>query len=459
MRRMTALLVACVLGWIAMGSMAWGNECHPAAPIGIKLNTGQQVKLTSGQYITTFTILSVDTLSLAEQKGLMIGDQVFAIEGEFARAYQGSGYHSTADLIAEIHKSAGHKITMFYFHPDDPQPRQVTLIVPLSPCGKQQWWYTQLWQTRDPLSRMASTLGEESEEDYERHEQTGTKDAAAQFRDLVRRLPDCTNSPFQTGNVRGCQDLEKTMEMLNSELIAIADNHQSLLATHSQMRTALRSEMRTIKEDIEQLRSDLDFNRGSPVTMETVSDLFQSIRETLDTLSKKVGAWEKDRVIRQRETREKLDHWHVQFNKARTALTRLQSEARVYTRRKQEEAQNVARQQAKDKFRELLARHQAEDLTRSLVKRLSITKNPYAYQNKNVYLDGMYLKNLSPTAAIVAISPAFDSTYIIQMDTARNLAETLDTVRCVMKVLDTVMIQQGVIMREIPHVEEVECLE
>jgi len=484
MRRMGLLLVGCVLIWMVLGSVAWGEECQPAAPIGIRLNTGQQVELTDGRYITTFTILSVVSQSLAQQKGLTAGDKIFAIEGAFAKAYRGSGYHSTADLITEIQASAGYPIVISYFHPSDPQPRQVTLTVPLSLCGKRERLSTQLGRVQDSLSRMATILGPGSEADYQQREQADINDATAQFMVLFRQLPNCNTPPFKTGEIQGCQETEQIMDALDTERMAIADHHQSLLAANSHMRTALVDETEAMRADIKQLRHDLDLSRGSPAMMKTITDRLKGIPEAQESLSQEVVAWEQKRVVRQRETGTRLNQWQGQFMNARAALTKLQSKVQAYARKKQEEEQlrvrqlaeehakerrarqrqreereQEAREQAKEKFKEFLARHQAEDLTRSLVKRLSVTKNPYAYQNKNIYLDGMYVKNIGPTEAIVAISPAFDSTYIIQMDTARNLAANLDTVRCVMKVLGTVTIKQGLTTREIPHLEEVECLE
>lgn len=109
-----------------------------------------------------------------------------------------------------------------------------------------------------------------------------------------------------------------------------------------------------------------------------------------------------------------------------------------------------------------LARHHAADLSEP-TKSVAFHNNPFAYQGQHVFLSGGYHKNIGRREAIVAIAPSQEPTdYIVQWDTARNLAELAVSgspfVRCVVKVLGTARVIQGIIEREIPHVQEVECL-
>jgi len=107
----------------------------------------------------------------------------------------------------------------------------------------------------------------------------------------------------------------------------------------------------------------------------------------------------------------------------------------------------------------LLHKHNAQDFS-SLSDALRLYQNPLAYQGKLLYLQGAYHRNIGRTEAIVAILPDRDpSTYVVQWDTIRNLAgEPTPTVRCVVRVLGTTVIHQGLIKREIPSVKEIECL-
>ena len=110
----------------------------------------------------------------------------------------------------------------------------------------------------------------------------------------------------------------------------------------------------------------------------------------------------------------------------------------------------------------LLERHHAINMS-TLNDGLVFYKNPFAYENKLIFLGGAYQKHIGPDQAIVSILPARDATtYAVQWDTRRNLAELAvkgkPFIRCVVKVLGTVSVQQGLVARDIPHVREVECL-
>ena len=82
-----------------------------------------------------------------------------------------------------------------------------------------------------------------------------------------------------------------------------------------------------------------------------------------------------------------------------------------------------------------------------------LSVNPFSYQGKRVFLSGQYHKNISRHKAIVTILPD-----IVVWQTSRNLADGSPFVRCVVKVLGTTYVLQGGLEREVPHVQEIECL-
>lgn len=124
---------------------------------------------------------------------------------------------------------------------------------------------------------------------------------------------------------------------------------------------------------------------------------------------------------------------------------------------------SAAKVEQEQRLAVFLARHHAVDLS-DTPRAYAFLKNPFAYQGKQVLLYGGYKQHIGPHQAIITIVPeALATPNFVQWDTARNLAERAVSgspfVRCVVKVLGTVRIQQGLIEREIPHVKEVECLE
>jgi len=130
---------------------------------------------------------------------------------------------------------------------------------------------------------------------------------------------------------------------------------------------------------------------------------------------------------------------------------------------KAEEAQRQ-RQAAEYETRvqELLKRHKAIDLS-DMRKAIALLKNPFAYQGQHVFLSGGYNKHIGPGQAIINLVPAaFTNPNYVQWDTQRNLAELAVSgkpyVQCIVKVLGTVSVIEGLVEMEIPHVKEIECL-
>lgn len=108
---------------------------------------------------------------------------------------------------------------------------------------------------------------------------------------------------------------------------------------------------------------------------------------------------------------------------------------------------------------DLITKHQAIDLTTSLNAGVQFYQNPYAWKDQIIYFRGGYHQNISPTQAIVAILPGNPSTqYAIVAETTRNFAVGIPIVRCAARVIGTTMISQGLFIREVPHVEVLDCL-
>lgn len=108
---------------------------------------------------------------------------------------------------------------------------------------------------------------------------------------------------------------------------------------------------------------------------------------------------------------------------------------------------------------DFIAKHRAIDLTANLNVGLQFYQNPYALQGQIIYFRGGYHQNISPTQAVVAILPGNPSTqYVIVAETTRNFAVGIPIVRCAAKVIGTIKISQGLFIREVPHVEVLDCL-
>lgn len=127
--------------------------------------------------------------------------------------------------------------------------------------------------------------------------------------------------------------------------------------------------------------------------------------------------------------------------------------------KKARQAQEAKQQAQQQTFDAMLAKYQATDITTDWAVGLQFYQNPFAMTGENVYFSGGYHQNITPTQAIVAILPGNPSTtYIIAAETDKNFAAGFPAVQCVGKVLGTTQVQQGLILREIPHVEVIHCL-
>lgn len=163
-------------------------------------------------------------------------------------------------------------------------------------------------------------------------------------------------------------------------------------------------------------------------------------------------------VLRSQEQEQEQEQERQRREEARRQ--RLAAEA-IARQAQEEQAARVAAER-RQHLQEFLNKHHATDLS-DWLKSTAFHNNPFAYQGQHVFLSGGYHKHIGKNQAIVAIAPSRDpADYIVQWDTPRNLAEEAANgkpfVRCIVKVLGTAQIRQGLIEREIPHVKEIECL-
>lgn len=117
---------------------------------------------------------------------------------------------------------------------------------------------------------------------------------------------------------------------------------------------------------------------------------------------------------------------------------------------------------------DLLTRYEAEDLS-NRQKALLLWQETPAYQGKHVFLRGKYVQSIGAGVFIVNISimSKLESppTLVVQWDSSRNLAQENGWFKCIVKVLgatDPVIPgANGELFgrRNIPHVQEVECIE
>ncbi len=100
----------------------------------------------------------------------------------------------------------------------------------------------------------------------------------------------------------------------------------------------------------------------------------------------------------------------------------------------------------------------AFDLTTNQWQAQGFYRDPSGLTGRLIYFAGGYHQNLNAHQAAVAILPGQPSTqYIAVMETSNNYADRVPWMFCVVKVLGTTTISQGSYLRQVPHLEEVEC--
>lgn len=145
---------------------------------------------------------------------------------------------------------------------------------------------------------------------------------------------------------------------------------------------------------------------------------------------------------------------------AREAEDRKKREVASKTQTTAEDVANQKRHDDREARRSaLLNKYRAEDFS-ALSSAYRLYQNPFAYKGKTLMVSGSYHKNLSVNEAIVAILPDRNPTrYIVQWDTEQNHAQGKPWLQCIVEVIGTSVVQEGLVERQIPHVKEVECLE
>lgn len=151
--------------------------------------------------------------------------------------------------------------------------------------------------------------------------------------------------------------------------------------------------------------------------------------------------------------------WEEDFKNISKQLNELQIHKQTAARKKEEAERDQVRVAKNQALESMIERHGAKDLTTSPQLTLSLTKNPFAYKDGNVFIQGLYVKNIEEGQALIDLAPLLSlHEYVIQMATNTNLALQQSMTRCVVEVMGTTNILQGGIERQIPHVKEVECL-
>lgn len=279
------------------------------------------------------------------------------------------------------------------------------------------------------------------------------------------------------------------LELAQRQAISTGSVTDRILAVQTklrQLRQALfeTSDAATVRTEWVQIESEfsslppavLDDEMQRKVTGKGIDDLYEKVgrvRVMLAQSWKEAGqvqfrmsedfARQKAEAKRKQEERDERERAIARQRESEQAAVRAAAEQR--------EREKVAEKKAK--FQSLLSKYHADAIS-SVTRVIQFFQNPFAYQGKMVFFEGSYLRNIGPNAAIVAIAafvtnslgtPLGQSTMIrqsevlVQWNTTRNLAdEPTPTVQCVVKILGTTVIHQGLSEREIPNVKEVECL-
>jgi len=207
----------------------------------------------------------------------------------------------------------------------------------------------------------------------------------------------------------------------------------SQLGDHKKATEALRFVLSYLKSDSYEVKTQLEYWGGTKVTVAMAED-------SLNTERKHIA----DDEQAEREKRAKITEQERQ--------QAAEGEARAEDAKTQK-VELAHKRQAK--LEALLKRHKAAQVTLDKVE--SFVANPFVYVGKNVLLPLVYLKNIGRSEAILQVYPFKD---IVQLDTRHNLADSQGAmIRCIGKVLGTVMVLQGGTRREIPHLRELACVQ
>jgi hypothetical protein len=394
-------------------------------------------------------IKDVEKGTLADTVGLKKGDKIFKIRGFFLER---TGTKRQMENILNHHNK---KISLFYFRDPFPEPRVVTLVKPESICKQ----YENLYQLASALSHEVNAHSTNA-----RVASLGAEDFTQE--DLSQKLQahDLSDPPTCESNedaaylekchalITQIQDLGNRTAILQAtldETPVIADQDTTPLEEERlNLAVECGNIMRAIYED--RWKTDRFFTHANGL-----KDLDSRWRTHKAKLIQLQGTHTKEA----REYTALWKAWKEDFKNISKQLNELQLHKQTAARKKEEAGREQVRVAKNQAMASLIERHGAKDLTKSPQLTLSLAKNPFAYKDGHVFVQGLYVKNIEDGQALIDLAPALSlHEYVIQMATNTNLALQQSMTQCVVEVMGTTNIMQGGIEREIPHVKEIECL-
>jgi len=437
------------------------TPCRPIVPVGTWF-TGQSYmkKLNNGLYVTVYEISKIKEGSLADQNGLLKGDKVYYVRPEQEPSLSGvfRGYKTLKHFISALHDNAGKPVTLYYLRPSASTIQKATFFLPLSSCGKVQELTQLIFGANARIVKALRALNTKATREDDR---IAIQNHTASLMKLASTNEHCKGNDLPPQFTSKCQMTTNAIQQLDVELTTLIENFNKVDDATSAESKALAQDLDATYSELNNISALLKLEENpSSDFLATQVQRIAKIEDRVDVLLQRVGKWGKTKSANSPHNNPVFAEWRNRLSEIHDGIFELQAKIRHHDQVKRQKAAERAKEEARQAFLALLQKHQAVNLTSSLIKRTGFTKNPYAYQDQNVYIDGLYIKNIGKIQAIISVSPMFQhNENLIQVDTDKNFANADPHVKCVVKVLGTTFIQQGTIQREIPHVKEVECLD
>ena len=396
--------------------------------------------------VIALLVQSVEPGSIAEKAGLQPGDLIYRLRGIYFEK------HSAEKQLNNILGHSLKRFTMLYFAASG-ESRSVIIPRPQSTCEQSQTVYTiaenllaeiEIYRPSSPIQPLSIS--------YLTTNITSPDVKAKEF----LQLPNCEDSDDDDSK-DSCQSLADKIKHLSDRIPLL--------------RSALEIAQSIAKKDISQLTEERQqvYQEGLALLEDIKENRWNKEGEDIEKLKivdrhwrdhkANMLIWEEDMIKAAREYATLSKDWTEDFKDIQNQLVELQQHKQMVAMQKNQqvrEQEQIATEQA---LTAMLERHHAENLTLSPHLTLSLVKNPYAYQSRNVFIQGLYVQHIKGQQALIDVAPTLSPIgNIIQLETSRNLALNLSVVRCVVEVLGTTMILQGGIERTIPNVKEIECL-
>lgn len=480
-----------------MQPMACGQSFDRIALLGLEMVLEPQSRSMSDipghKSVLGLTVKTVRPDSIAAASGLQAGDYIFSVISPHYQNVKEHFFYTVDTLPAYLSEFNGEPLSLVFIRDPSPIFKEAKLIAPQSICEKRiHLLDTHLKWTKDMIPALQDTKKAlEKIKANEFDQRTRQSASSIPIRDLIdqptlQSQSEVTRKDWMLiSNQVIAQEHEERalvtqiLDLAQRQVIntgSVTDHILAVQAKLRQLRQALveTSDAATVETEWAQIESEfsslhpavLDDETQRKVTGKGIDDLYEKVgrvrvmlaqswkqAEQIQFRISEESARQKAEAMRKQEERDERERAIVRQRESERAAVRAAAEQR--------EREKVAALKAEKeaKFQSLLSKYHAEDMSSST--RLSqFYQNPFAYEGKRIFLSGAYIKNIDRETAIVSIAPHINNyTYVVAWRTSRNIATSGNPIiGCIVKVLGTSTISQGVLEREIPQVQEIECM-